>query len=191
MKISLIVLALTVTDIAVAAPVTYTIEPTHTYPSFEADHQGGMSIWRGKFNKSSGSVQYDKEGKSGSVDISVDLNSVDFGYDRMNEQARSDRFFDVAKFPTANYKGKFTQFDGDKPTEVQGELTLHGVTKPVTLKIHSVLCRTNAVQKKETCGADASTTFSRADFGIDFGATTGYKQDIKLAIQVEANRTTE
>ena len=86
---------------AFAVPVTYVLDPQHTYPSFEADHMGGLSVWRGKFDKSSGKVVYDKDAKSGSIDVTVDMSSVDFGMPKLNEHAKSAEIFDVAKFPTA------------------------------------------------------------------------------------------
>lgn len=171
---------------ALAAPVLYNIDPSHTYPSFEADHKGGLSNWRGKFNKSSGTVQLDRDAKTGSVDITIDATSLDFGNDTMNEHAKSDRLFNVATFPTAHYQGTLAKFNGDAPTEVQGELTMHGVTKPVVLAIRSFKCEQDARTKKETCGADASATINRADFGMDFGKAGGFNMEVKLAIQVEA-----
>jgi polyisoprenoid-binding protein YceI len=105
----------------------------------------------------------------------------------MNEHAESPDIFDVAKYPTATYTGKFTKFDGDAPTEAQGTLTLHGVTKPVTLIINSFLCKPNPMTKKEVCGADASATFDRSDFGVNFGDKYGFKMATKLQIQVEGS----
>ena len=175
-----------VTTTVFAAPAVYNIDPNHTYPSFEADHMGGMSVWRGKFNSTKGTISLDRATHSGDVDITIDATSIDFGNDRMNEHAKSAEMFDATKFPTATYKGKFSKFNGDAPTEVQGELTLHGVTKPVTLTINSFLCKMDPRSKKETCGADASATFSRFDFGISFGQQMGFKPEVKLAIQVEA-----
>ena len=172
---------------ALAAPATYDIDWKHTHPSFEADHFGGMSVWRGKFDKSSGKVVYDKDAKSGSLDVTVDMSSVDFGMPKLNEHAKSAEIFDVAKFPTATFTGKFTKFNGASPAEAQGTLTMHGVSKPVTLTINSFLCKPNPMSKKEVCGADASTTFNRSDFGVNFGDKYGFKQEVKLQIQVEGS----
>jgi polyisoprenoid-binding protein YceI len=172
---------------AFAVPVTYVLDPNHTYPSFEADHMGGLSIWRGKFTDTTGKVVYDKDAKSGSLDITVNMNSVDFGMAKMDEHAKSADIFDVAKYPTATFAGKFSKFSGAMPTEAQGTLTLHGVTKPVTLTINSFMCKPNPMTKKEVCGADASTTFNRADFGVNFGETYGFKMAVKLQIQVEGS----
>jgi polyisoprenoid-binding protein YceI len=170
---------------AAFAADTYKIEPNHTYPSFEADHFGGLSVWRGKFEKTDGTIVLDRANKSGTVDITIDANSLDFGHAKMNEHAKGPDMFDVAKYPTANYKGKVV-FKGDVPASVDGELTLHGVTKPVTLHINQFKCMPHPMLKKEVCGADASATFNRADFGVDYGVKMGFKPEVKLAIQVEA-----
>jgi len=169
---------------AFAAPVTYDIEPNHTYPSFEADHMG-LSVWRGKFNKSSGSVTIDREAKTGSLDITVDINSIDFGHEKMNEHAKKPDIFDAAKYPTATFKSKSIKYTGDVPASVEGELTLHGVTKPLTLQINKFKCIDHPMLKREVCGADASATFQRSDFGVNFGLPR-FSPEVKLAIQVEA-----
>jgi len=172
---------------AFAAPVTYKLDPNHTYPSFEADHMGGLSVWRGKFNSTSGSVVYDKDAKAGSIDVSVDMTSIDFGNAKLDEHAKSAELFDAAKYPTAKYSGKFTKWNGATPTEAQGTLTMHGVTKPVTLMIDSFQCKPNPMTKKEVCGADATANLNRADFGVNFGDKFGFKQEVKLLIQVEGS----
>ena len=96
---------------ASAAPEKYDIDSGHTYPSFEADHNGGMSLWRGKFNKTSGSIILDTAAKTGSVDVTIDMASIDFGHDRMNTHAMGADMFDVAKYPTATYKGTIQQME--------------------------------------------------------------------------------
>jgi polyisoprenoid-binding protein YceI len=174
------------TGAALASPVTYQVDPAHTYPSFEADHFGGLSVWRGKFDSSSGTIVLDREAGTGTVDIKVDTASIDFGQAKLNEHTKSAEMFDVQKYPTAAYKGTLVDFKNGAPTEVRGELTLHGVTRPVNLKINSFLCKMTPMSKKERCGADASATFNRADFGIDYGVKYGFNMQVKLAIQVEA-----
>jgi len=170
-----------------AAPVTYILDPAHTYPSFAADHMGGLSVWRGKFDSTSGKVVYDKDAKSGSIEVTVDMASIDFGMAKMNEHAKSPDIFDVAKYPTAVYSGKFTKFVGATPVEAEGTLTMHGVTKPLTLKINSFLCKPNPMTKKEVCGADVSATLNRSDFGVNYGDKYGFKQEVTLQIQVEGS----
>jgi polyisoprenoid-binding protein YceI len=186
-RILLVSIAAFASATALAAPVTYVLDPSHTYPSFEADHMGGLSVWRGKFTDTKGKVVYDKDAKAGAIEIIVNMKSVDFGMAKMDEHAKSADIFDVAKYPTATYTGKFTKFNGAAPTEAEGTLTLHGVTKPVTLTINSFLCKPNPMTKKEVCGADASTTFNRGDFGVTFGDSYGFKMPVKLAIQVEGS----
>jgi polyisoprenoid-binding protein YceI len=173
---------------ALAAPVTYQIDPAHTYPSFEADHFNGMSIWRGKMTKTSGTIVLDRQAKTGTVDITVDASSIDFGQEKLNEHAKSAEMFDVAKYPTITYKGTIDKFNGDAPAEVHGQLTMHGVTKPLTLTLNQFKCMMNPMLKKEDCGADASATLDRSQFGIDYGLKYGFKMEVKLQIQVEAIR---
>jgi polyisoprenoid-binding protein YceI len=174
---------------AVAAPVKYNIDPKHTYPSLETDHFGGLSVWRGKFNTSSGTVVLDREAGGGTVDVTIDTSSIDMGNDKLNDHVKSDAaMLDVAKYPTATYTGKLTKFVGGKPTEVDGTLTLHGVTKPVTLKIDQFNCIQHPMTKKDVCGANATGALNRADFGVDWGKNYGFKMDMKLAIQVEAQK---
>lgn len=175
-------------NLALAVPATYNVDPAHTYPSFAADHMGGLSTWRGKFNKSSGTVTFDKQTGAGAVDIQVDAASIDYGNDKLNEHARSPEMFDTDKFPTATYKGKLAGIKNGVPTEVDGELTLHGVTKPLKLKIDSFLCKPHPMNKKEVCGANASGAFNRADFGIDYGKAYGFNMEVRLQIQIEAIR---
>ena len=172
---------------ALAAPATYELDPEHVYPSFETDHFGGMSVWRGKFTRTTGKVVIDREAKTGTVDVTIDMSSVSTGLEKLDNHLRSDAaLLDVAKYPTATYKGKLVNFKDGAPTEVQGDLTLHGVTKPVTLTIRSFKCMQHPMKKKEFCGADASASFNREEFGITFGKNFGFKMDVKLAIQVEA-----
>jgi polyisoprenoid-binding protein YceI len=170
-----------------AAPVTYVLDPKHTYPSFAADHMGGLSVWRGKFAGTTGKVVYDKDAKTGTIDVTVDMSSVDFGNAKLDEHAKSAELFDVAKYPTATYSGKFSKFDASGPTEAEGTFTLHGVSKPLTLKINSFLCKPNPMTHKEVCGADASASFDRSDYGVNFGQAYGFKMWVKLEIQVEGS----
>ena len=172
---------------ATAAPTTYDVDTQHTFPSFEADHFGGMSVWRGKFNSTSGKIVLDRAAKTGSVDITIDPASVNTGVAELDKHLRSADFFDVAKFPTATYKGKITKFKDGAPAEVQGDLTLHGVTKPVTLTIRSFKCMQHPMKKAEFCGADVAATINREDFGVTYGKAYGFDMKVTLAIQVEGN----
>jgi polyisoprenoid-binding protein YceI len=173
---------------ALAAPVRYVLDPNHTYPSFEADHMGGLSTWRGKFNSSSGIVELDREAQTGSLTAKIDIASIDFGHDKMNEHARSADIFDAKGYPTATYTGKLAEFKNGAPTKVIGVLTLKGVSKSVNLDVHEFLCKNNPMNGKEVCGADISGTINRASFGVDFGNNMGFDMTTQLKIQVEAVR---
>jgi polyisoprenoid-binding protein YceI len=176
---------LTAATLAVAAAATYTVDPEHTYPSFEASHMG-ISVWRGKFDKTKGTVTLDAASARGAVDILADLSSVDFGHTKLNEFMVGSQFFDAAKFPEAHYRGTLAGFAKGAPTRVDGELTLHGVTKPLTLTVNSFKCIPHPILKREICGADALATFQRDEFGLDAGKSYGFSMEVTLRIQVEA-----
>jgi polyisoprenoid-binding protein YceI len=169
-----------------AAPVKFNIDSNHTYPSFTADHMGGLSNWRGKINSTSGTITLDAAAQTGTVDVTMQMKEIDFGHEKLNAHAKSAEIFDVEKFPTATYTGKLVNFKNGAPTEVDGSLTLHGVTKPVKLKVNQFLCKPNPMNKKETCGADASAKINREEFGVSYGKAFGFKQDVDLQIQIEA-----
>ncbi|WP_031360369.1 YceI family protein [Caballeronia sordidicola] len=164
---------------------TYQLDPDHTYPSFEADHIGGLSVWRGKFDKSQGTVTLDRAAKTGAVEVTTDIASVHTGSTKLDQNLQSDQFFDASKFPDATYKGTI-EFTGDKPAAIVGNLTMHGVTKPLTLKIDSFKCMQHPMLKREVCGVDAVGEFDRSDFGVDFGKTYGFSMKTKLLISAEA-----
>jgi len=171
--------------VATAAPITYNVDPDHTHPTFDVDHFGGLSVWRGNFKKTTGKVTLDTAAKTGTVDVIIDTATIDFAHDKLNEHVSGPEMLNVAQFPTAEYKGTLGGFTNGAPTTVSGNLTLHGVTKPVTLKINSFKCMQNPMSKKDVCGADASGTFNRADFGVNYGQQYGFNQDVNLHIQVE------
>jgi polyisoprenoid-binding protein YceI len=173
--------------VAVAAPAHYTIDPAHTFPSFEADHMG-ISYWRGKLNASEGKVVLDKVAGKGSVDVTIDLASIDFGQDKLNEWARGKDLFETSKYPKASYKGRLEQFADGTPAKLVGELNLHGVTQPLTLTIDRFKCIPHPLHKRELCGADAVGTFDRSKFGLDAGKDYGFDMSVALRIQVEALR---
>lgn len=172
-------------NVGMAEPVTYNIDPSHTYPSFEADHWGGLSIWRGKIKQTSGTVVLDKEAGTGTIEAVMDMATIDFGHDGMNERALVD-IFHVDQFPTATYAGTLVDFQDGAPTAVEGTLTLHGVSQPVNLQINRFQCQPHFRHMREVCGADASTTINRGDFGVDYDLQNGFFPQVSLQIAVEA-----
>lgn len=171
-----------------AEPVSYRLDPEHSYPSFEADHMGGLSIWRGKLTRSEGTVVLDREARSGSIEVTMQVASIDFGHAKMNARALAADIFDAANWPIATYSARFSAFEGDIPVEASGELTLHGTTLPLVLKIDRFKCMMHPLAGVEVCGADASASFDRSAFGISFGEQYGFDMEVRLQIQVEALR---
>ncbi len=170
---------------ALAAADKYRIDPDHTYPSIEFSHLG-ISVWRGKFNKTTGNITIDRAAKTGTVDIVIDTTSIDFGLDAMNEKARSGDFFNVAKYPTATYKGRL-KFTGDKPRTVEGKVTIMGVTRPADLTINLFNCIPHPILKKELCGADAEGELNWSEYGMKMSKYgQGEVGKVRLRIQVEA-----
>ena len=184
--ISLVLLRSFCISFTQAKPITYEIDSSHTFPAFEADHMGGLSLWRGKINSTSGEIVLDKDKETGSVNVIMDMSTIDFGHEGMNKHAKNSDMFDVEKYPEAVYKGNLTDFIDGAPTKVKGSLTLHGVTKPVDLDIKSFKCRLHPFKLKQVCGADAYGNIMRDDFGVDYAKRLGFKMEVALRIGVEA-----
>jgi polyisoprenoid-binding protein YceI len=167
----------------VALATSYKLDPDHTFPSLEFSHMG-LSIWRGKFNRTTGSVTLNLAARTGTVTVEVETDSIDFGLDSMHEFAVRPDWLNVAKFPAMTYTGSIV-FQGDKPAAVDGQLTLRGVTRPLKLTINSFRCIEHPFYKKEACGADVEGQLNRADFGMTQFAE-GEAGKVWLHIQVEA-----
>ncbi|HEV7855466.1 MAG TPA: YceI family protein [Herminiimonas sp.] len=169
---------------AFAAPETFVIDGSHTLPRFSYSHLG-YSTQLSRFNKTTGKIVYDKVAKTGSVDIVIDTKSVDTGSTVFNEHIQGEDFFDTAKYPTATFKSTKVNFDGDKPSTVEGNLTIKGVTKPVVLKITSFQAMPHPMLKKDAIGANATVTVKRSDFNA--GKYAPYvSDDVTIDIPVEA-----
>jgi len=168
-----------------AAPVSYNIDPEHTYPSFEADHMG-LSVWRGKFNKTSGKVVMDNGAGTGTVEVAIETASIDFGHAKVAEYLTGPDQLDAAKYPRITYKGRLERFVNGAPTAVTGELSMHGKTRPVALTVNMFKCIPHPLFKRELCGADLFGALKRDEFGLDYGPQWGFKPEVTLRIQVEA-----
>jgi polyisoprenoid-binding protein YceI len=169
---------------AVAATEAYTIDPKHTLPAFEINHLG-FSTQRGRFNTTSGTITLDREAKRGSVLVTIETASVDTGVAKLEEHLKGEDFFNVARYPTMTFKSNNLKFKGDVPVAAEGELSLLGVTKPLTLVITAFKCGPNPIAKKEACGADATAVIKRSDFGMNY-ALPAVGDEVKLVINVEA-----
>jgi len=163
---------------------SYTIDPAHTFPHFSISHLG-FSTMQGRFDKTSGSVTLDRAAKSGSVEVAIETASISTGFAKRDEHLRGPDFFNAAEFSTISYKSTAVNFKGDTPVSVDGNLTISGVSKPVTLIIDAFNCGTNPMSKKDTCGAAASTQIKRSDYGVKYGLPN-VGDDVKLVFEIEA-----
>jgi polyisoprenoid-binding protein YceI len=169
---------------AFAAPATYVIDGTHTYPRFSYSHFG-LSTQLSRFDRTTGTIVLDKAAKAASVDITIDMKSVDTGYATFNEHIQGEDFLDTAKYPTATFKSTRVDFAGDKPVAIHGDLTIKGVTRPVTLQVQNYLNMTHPMLNKDAIGADASVVIKRSDFNAGkYAPNVG--DDVTISIALEA-----
>ena len=182
---STLALALVAASAAVfAAPTTYTIDSTHTYAAYEVNHLG-LSLQSGSFTKVEGQLNIDAAAKTGAVNVKIDANSLNTFLPDRDKHLKSADFFNVEKFPTLTYQSSKVVFKGQKPVEVQGQLTLLGVTRPVTLKLTHVALAKNPMSGKETYGANAVATIKRSEFGMKTFAPA-ISDEVKLSFVLEA-----
>lgn len=179
-----LIFACTATLPAIAAPETYVLDQAHSFPRFSYSHFG-FSTQLSRFDRTTGKVVFDKLAKTGSVDVVIDTKSVDTGFPVFNEHIQGEDFFDTAKYPVATFKSTKVIFDGDKPASVEGNLTLKGITKPVTLTVTSFLAMPHPMMKKDAIGANAYTIVKRSDFNA--GKYAPYvSDDVRIDIAIEA-----
>jgi len=167
-----------------ASALEYAIDPGHTYASFEIDHLG-FSTQRGQFNRSAGSVEFDLDARSGSIDITIDAASLDTGLELRDNVLRGDAWFNVQAFPNILFRSQRFIFEQEKPVAVEGTLTLLGETKPMRLEISRFKCGLNLANRKRGCGADAQGALRRSDFGLQ-NSIPFIGDEVRLRIQVEA-----
>lgn len=164
----------------------YTIDPTHTWPMFEVNHVG-YSTQRGRFNKSSGKITLDVAAKTGSVELTIDTNSLDMGFAKWDEHMKGEEFFNVTQYPTIRFVSDKLIFNGENVVGAEGKFTLLGTTRPLTLRVDNFHCAPFPMTRQMHCGADISATISRTQFGMaKFVPMVG--DEIKLFSPVEANK---
>ncbi len=168
-----------------AAEDTYAIDPVHSQPMFEVRHMG-YSLQRGSFGKATGKVTLDRAAKKGSIEVTIDATSIKTIDTRLDTAVKSEDFFNVAKYPTITFKSTSLTFDGDRVVGVDGELTLLGVTKPVVLKVANDVCGEHPFNKKPMCGAEATTTIKRSEWGMKFGIPKAVSDEVRIIIPIEA-----
>jgi polyisoprenoid-binding protein YceI len=170
---------------AQAQSASYTIDPTHTFANFEVAHFGTSTL-RGRFDKKEGTVQIDRAGKTGKLDLTIDTTSVSTGVPALDKHLQSKDFFNSAEFPTARFVAERFTFDADKVTSIVGTLTLAGKTGPVTLAATRFNCYNSPLFKREVCGGDFSASIKRSAWGVSYGLDYGIPDEVKLVIQAEA-----
>ncbi|MEW6677557.1 MAG: YceI family protein [Pseudomonadota bacterium] len=169
--------------IRAGAVESFTLDPTHTFPSFEIRHQG-ISTMRGKFNRTRGKVVLDPEGKSNLIDVTVDAASVDTGLDDLNQKLRGGAFFNVGRYPDVRFVATQVTYRDGAPVSAEGQLTLLGRTNPVSLEIRDYACTLQFLTRRPMCGADVHTVIKRSDYGMSFGLPL-IGDEVRLAIEVE------
>ena len=185
MRKSLTLIAAALLSAGAAQAATYTIDPTHTFATFEISHFGA-SVNRARFDKKEGTVQFDRAAKTGKVDISLDMTSVNSGTAAFDKHLQSADIFNAAQFPKARFVSDKFVFNGDKVSEVQGQLTLLGKTQPVSFKANQFNCYESPMLKREVCGGDFEATIDRAAFGVNYGIDWGFPKNVRIVLQVEA-----
>ena len=168
-----------------AESATYAIEPSHSFATFEIGHFN-TSTNRGRFDKKEGTVTIDRAAHTGKLDVKLDTTSINTGVPQFTKHLSSDEILDVTKFPTAEFHGDKFTFNGDKVTEIAGDLTLHGKTAPVVLKAQNFNCYQNPMLKREVCGGDFEATIVRSQWGMNWGLTNGFPDNVHVLVQVEA-----
>ena len=154
---------------AQAQPVTYALDPTHTFATWEVMHFDTATI-RGRFGGVEGSIKLDRAARSGEISVALDLTTLDTGIAPFDAKLRSNEFFDVAQYPKAWFVARRLEFDGDRLKSVTGELTLHGVSQGLTLVAKNFNCYEHPMLKREVCGGDFEGSLRRGEFGMAFGA---------------------
>lgn len=168
---------------AIAAPVTYVVDSGHSFPNFSYQHMG-LSVQLSKFDKTTGTVTLDKAAKTASVDVVIDTTSVNTGSALFNEHIQAEDFFNTAQYPTATFKSTKVTFEGDQPATIEGDLTIKGITKPVTLKVTHFVTKPHPMMKKEAVGANATTVIKRSDFNLSkYVPNVGDEVTITVALE--------
>jgi len=172
---------------ALAGEETYVFDPVHSQPACEVRHMG-FSVQRVSFTKINGKVTLDREARKGSLEAVVDTGSVRSYSEKLDAHLKGEDFLNVAKYPTMTFKSADLVFDGDRVIAVNGELTLLGVTKPVSFKVNNFVCGEQPFNKRPMCGAEVSTTILRSEWGMKYGIPKAAADEVRISLPIEAFR---
>jgi len=185
MKLLLLIAATAALPVA-AEVERYTVDPRHTFPAYEVLHNG-LSLQRGRFNKTAGRIMLDPQAKAGSAEIAIDAASISTGVDRLEEVIRGEDFLKAKDHPQITFKSSRFEFEGDALKRAAGELTIAGVTRPVTLEATHFQCAPDKRTKIKTCGAELVTRIRRSEYGLVYGLPA-LADEVLLRINVEARQ---
>jgi polyisoprenoid-binding protein YceI len=170
---------------ASAAPAgTYKVDPVHSVAYFDVGHAGGISRFMGRFNDIAGELVVDTPEKS-RIKVDVKVDSVDTRTEALDKHLKSPDFFNAVQFPVLSFASTAVTLNGAGEGTVAGNLTLHGVTRPVTFKLREIGSG-NGPKGDARVGYSASGTIKRSDFGIAFGIPKAATDDVNLHINLEA-----
>jgi len=148
---------------AFAAPITYELDSSHSFAAFSYGHLG-LTTQQQRFNGTQGTIVLDTDAKTGSVEVTVDTTTITTGHDGFDKQIQGPEFLDTEAHPTATFKSSKIVFEGDAPVAVEGDLTIKGVTKPVTLAVTSFNAKEHPMVKKPVIGVNAEAVIKRSEF---------------------------
>ena len=171
-------------DHAMPASGTYQIDNSHTFAFFELSHLG-LSNFKGRFDDIEGTVDFHPEKGEGRVEVVIDAASVNSGVADLDEHLRNEDFFHVEKHPEIRFVGDDFQIRDGEVLAVSGQLTLLGVTRPVTLQFSSFNCIEHPMARVPACGGNAHTRIKRSNFGMD-AYVPAVGDTVRLSIEVEA-----
>ncbi len=178
--------------VALALPLTaqaieYRLDPAHTFPHFSVRHLG-FSTTMGRFNETEGTLVMDRENDIGSLRVVVKTASVDTGHEARDEHLRKEDFLFVSEYPEMIYESTQVTFHGEEKDNatVEGNLTLRGITQPVTLEVTKIVCGTHLFTQKDFCGFDASAVIKRSDFGMTYALPEAVADEVVLMLSTEA-----
>lgn len=171
---------------AFAAPEAFVVDAGHTFPLFEVVHLG-ISTQRGRFERTSGRIELDREAGTGRIELEIETASVSTGNRALDGVLKGEDFFDVEKHPRMTFRAGTVEFERGEPRRARGELTMNGVTRPVEVTVGRFGCTRLPFLVRLTCGADVTASLRRSEFGMSRFANF-VADEVRVAVQVEAVR---
>jgi polyisoprenoid-binding protein YceI len=170
-----------------AQPVTYRVDPVHSFVLFRVKHMNTAYAY-GRFNSFSGTIVVNEQDPSkSSVEFEIDANSIDTGNSQRDDHLRSPDFFNVRQYPKITFKSTSIRRINANTFEVKGDLTIRGTTRPLTVRVTYVGKGRNP-RGQEIIGFETTFTIKRSEFGVSYGLNGGLSDEVRVTIAVEAVR---